>query len=277
MVTFIVETMIWPIEDTVTLIIGILCTNILLAIVHKLGPAGIIVTWIPGRVIVLAISILNSKRNDSMEQVLEVAWASHILTVVFLCAFHMFVRWMSWSKRLPRFGCAIKHWLAAFILMGVVCIILWAFPSTQMYIGMGTLALVMNLVNIEHAPKHLKNTKMKFTPLYLISANVVYIALTLGVHLLIEYGYIVYAGLVSNLPLFSIALFASSSCRDTPLAIQMTAQHVYMLAFQTWPSMAFLGILWVLLPQGSVIALSCAGMGAVATMAVQYFVVKARL
>lgn len=273
--------MTWTSADTTTLLIGMVCTNILLAIVHKLGPAGIIITWIPGRVIVLAISILNSKRNDSMGQVLEVAWASHILTVVFLCAFHIFVRWMSWSKRLPRFGCAIKHWLvcwlSAFVLMGAVCIILWAFPSTEVYVGTGMLALIMNMINIEHAPKHLKNTKMKFTPLYLLSANTVYIALTIAVHWLIEYGYIVYAGLMSNLPLFSIALFASSSCRDTPLAIQMTAQHVYMLAFQTWPSMAFLGILWVLLPQGSVIALCSAGMAAVATMTVQYFVVKARL
>ena len=273
--------MTWTSGDTTTLLVGVLCTNILLAIVHKLGPAGIIITWIPGRVIVLAVSILNSKRKDTMEQVLEVAWASHILTVVFLCAFHIFVRWMSWSKRLPRFGCAVKHWLvcwlAAFTFMGAICILLWAYPFTEMYVGIGFTALIMNGVNIEHAPKHLKNEKMKFTPLYLLGANAVYIALTIGVHWLIEYGLIVYAGLMSNLPLFAIALFASSSCRDTPMAIRMTSQHVYMLAFQTWPSMAFLGTLWILLPQGSVVALCIAGTAAVITMAIQYFVVKARL
>ena len=49
-------------------------------------------------------------------------------------------------------------------------------------------------------------------------------------------GEIIWAGIVSNVPLLAMALIAGASCHNSEKSIKSVRQHIYMLAYQTWPN-----------------------------------------
>jgi hypothetical protein len=115
---------------------------------------------------------------------------------------------------------------------------------------------------------------MKFSVLYFLGINIVASGLIVGVHWLLQAGFVTWAGLLANVPVFSIVLFASSSCMETPSAIRMTRQHVFMLAFQTWPSMAMVSTILLVLPAGHIFAAIIAGLATILVIILQFVVIR---
>lgn len=268
----------WSISDTLTVIGGLIIIDGLLLIVQRLGSKAIAFTWFPGRTILLSWSLLASADEEHIRSVLEVCLASHSLSVVFLAVFHIFLECLEKTPRLPRHGCAISYWFIGWVVsllcVGGTVTALWLHQTEMMFIMVGIATALLNAVNLQHAPKRLENASMKFNLTYFIGINIVAAGLIFGVHWLLQSGYVTWAGLLSNFPIFEIVLFASSSCLDTPVAIRMTRQHVFMLAFQTWPSMALVATIIVLLPVGHVFAAIIAGVATIMVIILQFAVIQ---
>ena len=268
----------WTISDTMSVLGGLAVINGLLLIVQKLGPKAIAFTWFPGRTILLIWSILASADETHIRNVLEVCLASHSLAVVFLATFHIFLECLDNTPRLPRYGCASGYWficwMLSFMAMGGTAFALWYSQTEAMYIGVGIAAALLNAVNLQHAPKKLESASMKFTFSYFLGINIIASGLIFGVHWLLQAGFVTWAGLLTNLPVFSIILFASSSCRETPVAIRTTRQHVFMLAFQTWPSMALVSTLLLVLSVGHVFAVIIASVATIMVIIFQFAVIQ---
>lgn len=268
----------WSISDTVTILGGLAVINGLLLIVQRLGPKAIALTWFPGRTILLIWSILGSANEEHIRSLLDVCLASHSLSVIFLAVFHLFLECLDNTPRLPRYGCAISYWFICWVIslgaMGGTAAALWYNRTTSMYIGVGIASALLNGINLQHAPRRLENASMNFSLPYFLGINIVASALIISVHLLLQSGYVTWAGLLANLPIFSIVLFAGSSCRETPTAIRMTRQHVFMLAFQTWPSMAMVATLLLVLSVGHVFAAIVSGIATIMVIILQFVIIQ---
>lgn len=249
--------------------------NVVMFIVHYTGPKGIILTWIPGRTLILIATLLH---KPELLETLRYTWAAGLVPVTFLLALHAGVRVLEQQGRLPRFHCAKRQWaciwLAALVIMAAVILLIGFVESVALYIGLGTAAAILNIINVQDAPRYLEQEQVQFTLGYIFGTNIIILSVLFSMNALLDEGYLVWAGIISNIPLLAIVLLLGSTCSVSPTAVKMTRQHIYMLSYQTWPNMAFVGILWATLTLGNDIACFLASVGMVVVFVLQYYMIK---
>ena len=242
-------------------ILAVLFMNLVLFISHKAGPKAMILAWIPGRFIVL---VFRQMHKTEFLDWLKITWASSMISVSFLAIFHFALRYISHKGRIPRFSCAHKEWfftwilaLSAAAMAAAACLY-----ATNDYIlfALGVMAVYMNVVNVMDAP-----------------VNIAIIIVLVLIDQLIDNGYTKWAGLSGSIPLLAAGILAGSSCAETETAIADTSQHIYLLAYQTWPGMAATGILWWANPLGTVPATVMAGIACATVIGIQYAMIKTKL
>ena len=258
-----------------TLLISTVVLNVVMFIVHYTGPKGIILTWIPGRTLLLIASLLH---KPELLETLRYTWAAGLVPVTFLLALHAGVRILEQKGRLPRFHCAKRQWafiwLVALVIMAAVILLIGFVESVALYIGLGTAAVTLNIINVQDAPQHLEQEQVQFTLEYIIGTNIIILSVLFSMNALLDGGYLVWAGIISNIPLLAIVLLIGSTCSVSPTAVKMTRQHIYMLSYQTWPNMAFVGILWATVALGNDIACMLASAGMLLVVSIQYYMIK---
>jgi hypothetical protein len=258
-----------------TILISTLVLNIVMFMVHYTGPKGIILTWIPGRTLLLIVSLLH---KPELLETLRYTWAAGVVPVTFLLAFHAGVRVLEQKGRLPRFHCAKRQWvviwLVALIIMAAVILLIGFVESVTLYVVLGTTAIVLNIINVKDAPQHLEQEHVQLTTEYVIGTNIIILSVLFAMNALLDGGYLVWAGIISNIPLLAVVLLLGSTCSVSPTAVKMTRQHIYMLSYQTWPNMAFVGILWATLALGNDIACFLASAGMLVMFGLQYYMIK---
>ena len=258
-----------------SILAGTCILNAMMLMVHYLGPKGILLSWIPGRTLMLVFSLLH--KNEFIDT-LRYSWASGLVPVVFLAALHGGIRLMERRGRLPRFHCATKQWslywsLALSAMAGIICLIGFVHQPV-LYLGLGIFAILLNIVNVTDAPQHLSGN-LHLSLEYIIGVNIIVIGLLVAVNELIDMGELVWAGILSNVPLFAFILMLGATVQATPEALKTMGQHIYMLSYQIWPNMAFVGVLWGTAPfvsneVGCVIATA----GMLVILTVQYSMIK---
>lgn len=257
------------------LLISTAILNVVMLMVHYAGPKGIILTWIPGRTLLLIVSLLH---KSELLETLRYTWAAGLVPVTFLLALHAGVHFLEQKGRLPRFHCAKRRWIfiwfIALFMMAVVILLIGFIESVPLYILLGTAAVMLNILNVRDAPKHLEQEHVELTITYVIGTNAIILSVLFAMNALLDGGYLVWAGIISNIPLLAIILLVGSTCSASPTALTMTRQHIYMLSYQTWPNMAFVGILWAALPLGNVMACCLAGAGTFMVFGIQYCMIK---
>lgn len=258
-----------------TVLVTLSTLNAMMIAVHYGGPKAIVLTWIPGRTALLLGSLLH---KPELEHTLKYAWASGLVPVAFLVMIHSGLKRLQRRGRLPRFTCATWPWLQLFgtaiVTMGCIILIIGLVRSDALEFLLGCLAVGLNVINLKDAPTHLQSENVHLTVGYIVSVNVVVLAILLGMNYLIDYGELVWAGIVANIPMLAIMLLIGSSCKDSPKALRITSQHVYMLSYQTWPNMAFVGILRASMSLGEEMACGIAAVSSVVIIIIQYMAVK---
>lgn len=252
--------------------------NAIMLFIHMLGPKGVVLTWIPGRTIVLIASLLH---KPELIETLQYTWAAGIVPVVFLIPLHIGVDYLFRAGRTPRFSCASLKWgciwLTTITMMVLAVLLIGMAHSQTLNIALGALAVVLNIYNLQDAPQHLQSEHGGLTIAYVIGTNAIVLGVLAIMNALLDAGKLVWAGIVSNIPLLALVLIASSTFQNTPDAIRMTRQHVYMMSYQIWPNMAFVGILWASIPMGSVNACIIASVGTLLLLGIQFYCIKKML
>ena len=261
-----------------TVILGIISLNVTLIIIHHFGPKSIILTWVPLRNVVIVISMLHKKE---LVQWLRYAWASAIIPATFLAIFHFTLRYITHKGRLPRFSCAHKKWIicwfiAIFITGGMITLIYFTQNNYALF-SIGIIGSCLNIINVLDAPIQLEHKPIKFTAYYIIFINAMAIGALIAIDRLIEAGEVEWAGISTNLPILAIALLAGSTCLSTSQAIRTTSQHVYMLAYQTWPGLAFIGIIWLSNFMNTYLMIGLASIGVLTVLLIQYIMIEPKL
>lgn len=255
-----------------SILLGVVFIDAMLILINHIGALGIILTWFPGRILLL---LLSSSRNRQVE-LLEYAWAAHLIPVVFLCTFHLFLTMR--RGREPRFECTHYMWglcwLVAVTLMITIAVTIWQVDNVELYIAFGALAVLLNGLNVYRAPMHIQHPKMKFTWKYIAWTTVGVVLFLSVIQILIDNGHISLAGIISNVPLLSIVLLVGTSCKNTPETTRTTGQHIYMLSYQIWPSMAFIGSMLATSEWSQVGSISIAIGMMLSTILIQYIVIK---
>lgn len=259
-------------------ILAVLFMNAILFISHKAGPKATFLTWIPGRVIVLVFRQMH--KTEFLEWI-KITWASSIISVSFLAVFHYSLRYIAHKGRIPRFSCAHKEWFVcwAFAVGTAVAGMITCLYTDNDYIlfSLGILAAYLNVVNVVDAPNHLQHKDIKIGIGYIITVNIAIIIVLVLIDQLIENGYTKWAGLSGSIPLLAAGILAGSSCAETETALADTSQHIYLLAYQTWPGMAATGILWWANPLGTIPATVMAGIACLTVIGIQYAMIKTKL
>lgn len=260
------------------LLVSTIVLNVVMLIVHYTGPKAIILTWLPGRTLLLIASLLH---KPALLETLRYTWAAGLLPVTFLIMIHLGVRILEKKGRMPRFHCAKRQWsvvwASAFVVMFMVTLLIGFIESIPLYIGLGTAAILLNILNIKDSPSHLEQEHVKLTFEYVLGTNFIILAVLFIMNQLLDQGYLVWAGIISNIPLLAIILLIGSTCSASPQALTMTKQHIYMLSYQTWPTMAFVGVLWASLGLGNDMACVLAGTAMVVVLGIQYYMIKTLL
>ena len=258
-----------------TIAASIIVLNLLLVMIHKLGPKGIVLTWVPGRTIVLIASILH---KPELLETLRYTWSSGILPVAFLVPMHIGTNILSFNGRVSRFKCSkwwIIIWIATLLVLTMTVLLVGNMQSSATQLLLGILAIFFNLSHLTEAPSALPaNDHVKLSIVYVIITNIVILSVLGLIHIAIDQDQLVWAGILSNLPLMSFILIAGSSCQPSAKALRQTAQHIYMLSYQTWPNMAFVGSLWAAMPLGVDSAIIVAILAMIAVLIVQFVAIK---
>ncbi len=257
-----------------SILISAAILNAVMLLVHYAGPKGIVLTWIPGRTLILIFSLLH---KPELKDTLIYTWASGIVPVTMLLALNISVRTMK-KRRVPRFRCAKNYWIYTWILTilatAAAIALIGLTTSHILHYIFGGLAISLNVFNIMDSPQHLEQDHVQLSFEYVFGVNVVVFGALAAMDALLEAGFFVWAGIVSNVPLLVIILIAKSTCEPTPQAIKMTGQHIYMLSYQTWPNMIFVGIFLASLPLGTEVASVIAGVSTCAVFLIQYIMIK---
>lgn len=257
---------------------GLFILNSLLYVTHRAGHKAIILTWIPGRIIVLIAIQLH---NQDFQEWIKITWASSLIGVTFLATFHMAIRFILRIGRKPRFACAKKEWgLSWFLALttGLSVSILCFFASSDLaYFSIGMVAFCLNIVNVLDAPKRLMENTFTFTWSYIIGTNITATIVLATIQALIIHKHTKWAALCGAIPLYAIALISSSSCVDTPKSIVQTNQHIYLLAYQTWPAMTTIGTIWLLQSKSQQIQLVCASIVCLLTLSLQFCAIRKKI
>jgi hypothetical protein len=225
----------------ISILAGLGATNILLLLIYFTGSIGIVFTWIPGRTIVVALSLLALESSQETENSMLNNIASHIIPVLFLIVFRIGIH--NYQGRQPRFKSHTLWpivWSIAMIVMVGALTVLWIIKSPIIFAIMGAFSILLNFANIQDVPEQIKTNTIKITWLYALIANVSAAIIIATISELINHKQQFIASIVSNIPFFSIVLLAQSTL--TSVGTQITSQHIYMLAYQTWPSMTFMTI-----------------------------------
>ena len=224
----------------ISIIAALVASNILLFVIWLTGDKGLIFTWLPARNIAITTVFALSTKHDTPD-FLNAAWfnfGSHVIPVLFLLVFTIGI--VSYKGREPRFerhGIWPLIWIIA-IIVGACCASgVWFFQNTMVLQTIGCIAAIFNFFNLQSMPKHPQKNHLTITWMYVILTNVVVAVMMYVVFALVENGQIVVVGILSNLPIISIALLAHSTC--TSIGTETTAQHVFILAWQIWPSLTF--------------------------------------
>lgn len=281
----------------ISVVISVVLLNVMLFIINRSGPKAIIATWVPVRAIIIAVSMLHS---DNLNQWLEITWASSIIPVSFLAVFHFALRYLSHHGGLPRFSCAVKQWAVCWILaisvLALTIFLCFYTYNTYALFSIGILAAYLNTVNVIDAPEHLHKTKMSFTLNYIVAVNAMVVGVLIAINILIEHEQVAAAGIGGSLPLLAITLLAGSTCSpseqtlktSTSLlagstyspseqALKTSTQHVYMLAYQTWPSMVFVGVLRMVHSLGDYTAIALSTGAMLSMLIIQFVMIKDKL
>lgn len=262
---------------TVAIIFGIILLNFLLLVTHH-APKAILLTWIPGRIITL---ICMQLQKSDFKEWIKITWASSLMSVAFLAAFHLSIRCILGSGRNPRFSCAKTEWaiswfIAIFFIVSTTLLCFFV-ESSWAYFVIGLVAFCLNIVNLMDAPKRLMADGFAFTWTYILGTNVTAIAVLWTIEELINKGYTKWAGLAGAIPLYAAAMIAGSSCGNTPESIKQTNQHIYLLAYQTWPAMTTVGAIWLLDAYSQSVQMIGATAACLVTLALQFFTIKTKI
>jgi len=259
----------------ITVFVSAVVLNAVLLMIHVVGPKSIVLTWIPGRNLLLIGSLLY---KPELLETLRYAWAAGIIPVMFLLPLHAGVRLLSWRGRMPRFYCAKFEWILVWLLtlfaMTLGILLIGLLKSEPLNITLGAVAILLNILNVIDAPQHLEHEQVHLTIGYVLGTNVAVLAVLILMNYLLDIGELVWAGVVSNVPLLAFVLVVGSTCDPTPRALKLTGQHIYMMSYQIWPNMAFVGILWATLYLGVSTACILASVATLFVLAVQYLMIK---
>jgi hypothetical protein len=81
------------------------------------------------------------------------------------------------------------------------------------------------------------------------------------------------ASIISNIPFVSVCLLAQSTL--TSIGTEITSQHVYMLAYQLWPSLAFISTCLLMRDRTIVVCLLIASGTTAVVIGIQFmFIMK---
>ena len=92
------------------------------------------------------------------------------------------------------------------------------------------MALFLNVMNVTDSPNHIKGNKMKFSCSYFTVVNLAIIGILIVIKYLTEQKFLILAGIVSNIPLFAIALLAAAALQTEIQATKDIKQQAYMLS-----------------------------------------------
>lgn len=266
----IIYTQMW-----MSIIGSLVATNLLLLAIYLTGAAGIMFTWIPGRTIIVCLSLLSLPKEQLVLPLLTNI-ASHIIPVVFLVVFRIGI--FTSKGRQPRFA---SHpmwsivWLVALFVMVGAFVSLWSLKNelTLGVIGIGSAFL--NFANIQDMHHHLKSNAIKITWLYVLIANVVVAGVVFGISELVNNDQQLIASIVSNIPFVSVCLLAQSTL--TSIGTEITSQHVYMLAYQLWPSLAFISTCLLTRDRTIVVCLLFASLATAVVIGIQFMIIMKKV
>ena len=230
---------------------GVFFINILLFIVHKCGPKSILFTWIPGKLIMLFVQwyVLHTENVSNLIETLEYTWASTIIPVLFLNTFHIFLRCHKGREHRFKSKKWMCRWSLAIMVVIISSAIVWlicTYDNKRYFLALsGMMALFLNVMNVTDAPNHIKGKKMKFSCSYFVVVNLAIIGILLLIKYLTEQKYFIIAGIVSNIPLFAIALLAAAALQTQTQATKDIKQQAYMLSYQIWPALGMLAGSWL--------------------------------
>ena len=224
----------------ISILAALAVTNFLLFIIWQAGDKALIFTWLPARNIVVT-TVFALSTNHVPQEFLNAAWfnfGSHVIPVLFLLVFTIGI--ISYNGREPRFerhGLWTIIWIIALITGGCCASGVWFFKNVMVLRIIGCVAAIFNFLNLISIPKHPSKSNLTITWTYVILTNIVVTTMMYIVFVLVENGQTEVVGILSNLPIISIALLAHSTC--TSIGTDITAEHVYILAWQIWPSLTF--------------------------------------
>jgi len=237
--------------DFISAIVSVVALNALLYVVHYGGRWGVVATWIPGKLLVLLAQwfVADHHDNQALVKTLEYTWATCLVPVVFLNAFHVFLCCQQGREQRFRSHLWCRRWTVATVVAVLVGVATWAacefdVTKTSVYI-FGTAAFAMNILNIVDAPQHLNVAGTQLTWSYVLVVNVVTFVLLAAVGALVQRREHVWAAVLTNAPLFAIALMANAALLPQADATKNIKQQTYMLAYQTWPSLGLVATAWL--------------------------------
>jgi hypothetical protein len=253
------------------ILFGLVATNLLFIVIHFAGTMGLICTWLPARTIFVIVSLMFNKdiTPEQLRTALMTSFGSHLIPVVFLTVFRVGMH--RYRGRQPRFDTHTIWpfiWIVAMVVLGTCLTGLWVLKSSSALIALGALAAVVNFINVQDMPQHLRLRPIKITATYLFLSNAIVAAMLYGVNILIENGHGVMVGILSNVPFISIALLAHSTWES--VGMQTTSQHVYMLACQIWPSLIFVLVTLLTRHFGRQQSVGIAGLSTVIVIGIQF-------
>lgn len=260
----------------ISILTGLGATNFLLLVIYLTGSLGIMCTWVPGRTIVVAISLLSLDNTQEISNSMLNNIASHIIPVLFLVVFRIGIH--NYKGRQPRF---LRHtiwtviWAVATVVMIVALTSLWFVKSPIIFGTIGVLAIVLNVANIQDMPEHIKTTPIQITWLYVVVADISTTVNIYTISQLVSNDNQLIASIVSNIPFFSILLLAQSTL--TSVGTDITSQHIYMLAYQIWPSMAFMLTCFIAQKLDTLYCICIAAGTTIVVIAIQFTVIMKKL
>ena len=255
---------------------GILCINVLLCIVQRCGTKSLLLTWIPGKLLLLFAQWIVASQPDTslISETLGYVWASIIVPVLFLNTFHYFLS----RSREPRFhsGEWFGRWCLALLVVMLSTVVVWItcrYDETRYGVALlGAIALILNVDNVTNAPTRLVvANSLSFSYSYWVVVNLVSLAVFLAMKYLLEYKQYLVVGILSNLPLFPIALLAAAALQ--PQAALDIKQQTFMLSYQNWPALGMVLGSWLTLQYCQLVevALVVGMMGMIVVICLQYW------
>lgn len=262
----------------IALLLGLAATNLLVAAVYWTGSFGVTLTWIPGATIVLAVSLLSldhDHRNDAM--LLNIA--THIIPVLFLGVFRIGIH--NYTGRQPRFERHRKHplwsilWPLAVIVMLGTAVSLRFNTSPLIFGVVGALSAIFNVANVQDMSTTFQQNTIQITWIYVLVANLSAGLIIYTIGQLVANGQEIMASIVGNIPFVSILLLGQSTL--TTSGTDVTSQHVYMLANQIWPSLAFITSCFVAQELPMVHCLGLASASTCLVIGIQFMVIMKKI